>query len=176
MSNGTKIIEDYRSELNNVAELWAGVVPYLDEQEMSILRAVIENNGLTLYRLSKITGLAFSTVFKKTRKLSSRGIIVISKNGKCNSYSATVLGLVICLAKSCLDKEYVAFKLLKVMSASGVGDINELIKVLKAAASSATIRDVSGIRNPSDLLYLAIKNSSSVNKLILGLIIYHLSV
>jgi hypothetical protein len=73
MSNGTKIIEDYRSELNNVAELWARVVPYLDEQEMSILRAVIENNGLTLYRLSRITGLAFSTVFKKTRKLSSRG-------------------------------------------------------------------------------------------------------
>jgi len=62
------------------------------------------------------------------------------------------------------------------MSASGVSDINELIKVLKAAASSATIRDVSGIRNPSDLLYLAIKNSSSVNKSILGLIIYHLSV
>jgi len=34
----------------------------------------------------------------------------------------------------------------------------------------------SGIRNPSDLLYLAIKNSSSVNKSILGLIIYYLSV
>ncbi|MGC9135763.1 winged helix-turn-helix transcriptional regulator [Caldivirga sp.] len=168
------VTDDYRGELNEISILWSRLVPYLDEQESSILKAVVENNGITLYRLSRITGLAFSTVFKKTRKLSSKGIITISKNGKCNSYSATVLGLIICLAKSCLDKEYVAFKLLRIMSDLGVSNINELLKILKVVGSSASARDVASIKNPSDLLYMVLRGTANVDKSIISLIRYHL--
>ncbi|WP_291764693.1 winged helix-turn-helix transcriptional regulator [Caldivirga sp. UBA161] len=168
------VVDDYREELNEIATLWGRVIPYLDEQELSILKAVVENNGITLYRLSRVTGLAFSTVFKKTRKLSSKGIITISKNGKCNSYSATILGLIICLAKSCLDKEYIAFKLLRIMSDSGISNINELLKILKVAGSSASTKDVANIRSPSDLLYMVLRSTANVDKSIINLIRYQL--
>ena len=168
------VTDDYREELNEIAALWSRVIPYLDEQESSILKAVVENNGITLYRLSRVTGLAFSTVFKKTRKLSSKGIITISKNGKCNSYSATVLGLIICLAKSCLDKEYIAFKLLRIMSDLGVSNINELLRILKIAGSAASAKDVANIRNPSDLLYMVLRSTTNVDKSIINLIRYQL--
>ncbi|ABW01692.1 winged helix-turn-helix transcriptional regulator [Caldivirga maquilingensis] len=168
------VTDDYREELNEVAALWGRVVPYLDEQESSILKAVVENNGITLYRLSRVTGLAFSTVFKKTRKLSSKGVITISKNGKCNSYSATVLGLIICLAKSCLDKEYVAFKLLRIMSDLGISNINELLKILKVAGSSVSAKEVTNIRNPSDLLYMVLKGTANIDRSIISLIRYQL--
>ncbi|WP_054857107.1 hypothetical protein [Vulcanisaeta sp. JCM 16159] len=85
----------------------------IDDTIKDLLAYIIYNEPVTLYRISKNTRFAISTVYKKARKMIQYGLIRSLSIGEVNSerniYVSTVKGLLTCLALDCVDDEDMIF-------------------------------------------------------------------
>lgn len=72
-----------------------------------LLAYIIYNEPITLYRISRSTRFAISTVYKKAKKMVQYGLIRPLGNDKINNercvYISTVKGLLTCLALNCIN-------------------------------------------------------------------------
>jgi hypothetical protein len=89
----------------------------VDNQLIDLLAYIVLHEPTTLYRISKNTKYAVSTVYKKAKKMIHYGLIKphIHRNEddlhEKVTYETTVAGLLLCLAYGCVDDEVVLSKL-----------------------------------------------------------------
>ncbi len=87
-------------ELEALRTKWAGLLPPpLDAEEVAIMNAVICNEGSTMYRLSRVTGLAISSAYRKTASLARRGLVKVERRGRAGTCRSTLKGLLACFAR-----------------------------------------------------------------------------
>ena len=78
---------------------WSKIVDkFLDDIELTILRAYILFGELSLYKVSHITGLPLSTTYKKAKKLIELGLI---EQNDVHSFRVTIKGILQCIAQNC---------------------------------------------------------------------------
>ncbi len=79
----------------------------IDDTIRELLTYIIYNEPITLYRISKNTRFAVSTIYKKARRMIQYGLIRSLNNDELNGercvYVSTVKGLLTCLAINCVD-------------------------------------------------------------------------
>ena len=88
----------------------------IDDTIRELLTYIVYNEPITLYRISKNTRFAISTVYKKAKRMVQYGLIrPLSINGTNNEkgvYVLTVKGLLTCLALNCAgDKNVIISKI-----------------------------------------------------------------
>ncbi|KUO93149.1 MAG: hypothetical protein RXQ96_05575 [Thermocladium sp.] len=167
----------------NIEELrrkWAILMPLLDDEELKLLNAVICNEGSTMYRLSRITGLAISSTYKKTSSLAQRGLVEIVRLGKFSACRTTIRGLLTCFARGCTDDGYILGRVASMLRSSHI-DVDtraELLVLLSTAADYCLGMGVNNVRQPRDLVLSIIGGvmegrtmvNGSQKRLVLGII------
>lgn len=140
-------------ELEALRTKWAGLLPPLDAEEIAIMNAVICNEGSTMYRLSRVTGLAISSAYRKTASLARRGLVRVERRGRTGTCRSTLKGLLDCFARGCVDDGYVLGRISSMFRNGGieVGSQGELLALLSIAADSLASAAVD-IRQPRDLV------------------------
>ncbi len=89
--------------------VWSKVVDrFLDEIEISILRAYIRYRSISVYRASNLTGIAVSTGYRKARRLLRLGLI---RRDGSHTFRVTVRGLLQCLAQGCENTAFLVNKI-----------------------------------------------------------------
>ncbi|ADN51454.1 hypothetical protein Vdis_2085 [Vulcanisaeta distributa DSM 14429] len=85
----------------------------IDDTTRELLAYIIYNEPITLYRISKNTRFAISTVYKKAKRMLQYGLIrplnISDTNSERGIYVSTVKGLLVCLALNCVDDESIIF-------------------------------------------------------------------
>lgn len=79
----------------------------IDDTIKELLAYIIYNEPITLYKISKNTKFAISTVYKKAKRMVQYGLIKPlsiygTSNERC-TYVSTVKGLLTCLTLNCID-------------------------------------------------------------------------
>lgn len=78
---------------------WSKIIDkFLDDIELTILRAYILFGELSLYKVSHITGLPLSTTYKKAKRLIELGLI---EQNDVHSFRVTIKGILQCIAQNC---------------------------------------------------------------------------
>ena len=90
----------------------------IDDTIKELLTYIVYNEPTTLYRISKNTRFAISTVYKKAKRMIQYGLIrplnIDRINNEKSAYVLTVKGLLTCLALNCInDKDMVINKICK---------------------------------------------------------------
>ena len=79
----------------------------IDDIIKELLTYIIYNEPITLYRISKSTKFAISTVYKKAKRMIQYGLIkplnIDGDNSERSMYVSTVKGLLTCLALNCVS-------------------------------------------------------------------------
>ncbi|MGC8607134.1 MAG: hypothetical protein ACP5GZ_09200 [Vulcanisaeta sp.] len=124
----------------------------VDDTMKELLTYIIYNEPITLYRVSKNTRFAISTVYKKARKMMQYGLIRplngYGSNNEKYIYESTVKGLLTCLALNCIGdssiilskicrkwrlRNYCCQRIMKIMKALMImlNLNNDMIKVIE---------------------------------------------
>ena len=110
-SNPVLVNDELRLKLRRVINV------EVDDQLIDLLAYIVLHEPTTLYRISKNTKYAVSTVYKKAKKMMHYGLIKphIRRNEgvmhKRATYETTVAGLLLCLAYGCVVDDVVLGKL-----------------------------------------------------------------
>jgi len=110
-SNPVLVSDELRLKLRRVIHV------EVDNQLIDLLAYIVLHEPTTLYRISKNTKYAISTVYKKAKKMMHYGLIkphIHRNEGDLHekvTYETTVAGLLLCLAHRCVDDEIVLNKL-----------------------------------------------------------------
>jgi len=89
----------------------------VDDSMIDLLAYIVLHEPITLYRISKNTKYAISTVYKKAKRMMYYGLIrpyaydVEDCDREKTIYETTVTGLLLCLAYKCVDDEVVLNRL-----------------------------------------------------------------
>ena len=79
----------------------------IDDTIKELLTYIVYNEPITLYRISKSTKFAISTVYKKAKRMIQYGLIrplnIDGDNSERSVYVSTVKGLLTCLALNCVS-------------------------------------------------------------------------
>ncbi len=146
------VTRELREELRNAL----GVD--LDDVMKDLLTHVLLHEPTTLYRISKSTQYAISTVYKKARKMLSLELIRplnstfwTHGNGRVKSlYEITVKGLLTCLAYNCVNDDVVLNRLISKWRIRGCPDLFcELVQVvprlIKLMGPASFVEDVGAL-------------------------------
>ncbi len=135
----------------------------IDDTIKDILAYVILHEPVTLYNISKNTRYAISTVYKKAKRMLYYELIKpslywVDENGKRRHvYTATVKGLLVCLAYNCLDDEIVLNRLRSKWGLRNY-DIDKMISLL-AVIPHIVRRDNTKILENMEALMIVVLNA-----------------